>query len=56
MKIIHIDHSILCTPRDSLHLNSVLHVRSASENLLFIQKLTLSNDVFLTFHLFFIKH
>jgi hypothetical protein len=53
MHISHIGHSILRTPHSSLDLNNILHVPSASKNLLSVHKLTLDNDVFIEFHPFF---
>jgi histone deacetylase 1/2 len=57
MHISHIGHSVLPTPSSPLHLKNILHVPSASKNLLFIHRLTLDNHVFLEFHpfLFFIN-
>jgi hypothetical protein len=57
MEICHIGHSILRTPNSSLHLSNILHVPDASKNLLFVNKLTLDNDVFFEFrrNFFFIK-
>jgi hypothetical protein len=52
MKINHIGHSILHTPNHSLHLKNILHVPSASKNLLYVHKLTLDNHVFIEYHLF----
>jgi hypothetical protein len=46
MIINHISRSILHTPNSSLHLKNILHVPSASKNLLFVHKLTLDNHVF----------
>ena len=53
MPISHIGHSILRTSHDSFDLNDILHVPSASKNLLSVHKLTLDNDVFIEFHPFF---
>jgi hypothetical protein len=52
MHISHIGHSILLTPSSPLHLKNVLHVPSASKNLLSVHKVTLDNDVFFEFHQF----
>jgi histone deacetylase 1/2 len=51
MQISHIGQSILCTPHDSLQINDVLHVPTASKNLLSVHKLTLDNNAFMEFHL-----
>jgi hypothetical protein len=53
MNISHIRNSILRTQHNSLHLKNILHVPSASKNLLSVHRLTLDNDVFLEFHPFF---
>jgi hypothetical protein len=42
----HIGHSTLHTPHNSLQLKNILHVSSASKNLLSIHKLARDNDVF----------
>jgi hypothetical protein len=52
MNISHIGNSILRTQHNSLHLKNILHVPSASKNLLPVHRLTLDNDVFLEFHPF----
>jgi histone deacetylase 1/2 len=53
MHISHIGHSVLCTPHNSFKLNNILHVPSASKNLLSVHKFTLDNHVFIEFHPFF---
>ena len=53
MHISHIGHSMLRIPHISLHLNNVLHVPSASKNLISVHRLTLDNRVFIEFHPFF---
>jgi histone deacetylase 1/2 len=53
MQISHIGQSILRTPHDSLQLKNVLHVPSASKNLLSVHKLTLDNNAFMEFHPWF---
>jgi hypothetical protein len=57
MHISHILYSTICTPHDSLHLNNILHVPSASKGLLSIHKFKLDNHVFFEFppYLFSIK-
>jgi hypothetical protein len=54
LKINHIGHSILHIPNRSLHLKKILHVPSASKNLLSVHKLTLDNHVFIEYHPFFL--
>jgi hypothetical protein len=49
MRISHIGHSVLHTPRSPLHLKNIIHV-SASKNLLSVHRLALDNHVFLEFH------
>jgi histone deacetylase 1/2 len=53
MHISHIGHSQLRTPHASFNLNSILHVPSASKNLLSVHRFTLDNHVFIEFHPFF---
>jgi histone deacetylase 1/2 len=53
MHISHIGHSVLCTPHTSFNLNDILHVPSASKNLLSVHRFTLDNHVFIEFHPFF---
>jgi histone deacetylase 1/2 len=53
MYISHIGHSILRTPHSSFDLHNILHVPSASKNLLSIHKFALDNDAFIEFHPFF---
>jgi hypothetical protein len=53
MNISHIGNSILCTPHGSFDLKNILHVPTASKNLLSIHRFTLDNHVFIEFHLFF---
>jgi histone deacetylase 1/2 len=50
MEIQHIGHSTLHTPHSSLHLNNILHVPSASKNLLSAHKIVLDNYAFIEFH------
>jgi hypothetical protein len=53
MHISHIGHSVLCTPHNSFHLHDILHVPSASKNLLSVHRFTLDNHVYIEFHPFF---
>jgi hypothetical protein len=53
MQISHIGHVVLHTPSSPLHLKNILHVPSASKNMLSVHRLTLDNHVFLEFHPFF---
>jgi hypothetical protein len=52
MAIKHIGHSILPTPHRSIHLHNILHVPSASKNLLSAHKIALDNNAFVAFLLF----
>jgi hypothetical protein len=53
MHISHIDNSVLRTPHSSFHLKSILHVPSASKNLLYVHCFTVDNHVFIEFHPFY---
>jgi histone deacetylase 1/2 len=53
MQISHIGHSLLHTSHNSFDLNGILHVPSASKNLLSVHRFTLYNHVFIEFHPFF---
>jgi hypothetical protein len=53
MHISYIGHSIFHTPSSPLHLKNVLHVPSASKNMLSVHKITLDNDVLFEFHPYF---
>lgn len=53
MKIRHVGHSIIKTPRRKIHLRKILQVPSASKNLLSIHRIAIDNHVFLEFHPFF---
>jgi histone deacetylase 1/2 len=53
MHISHIGNSVLRTPHGSFDLNNILHVPSASKNLLSVHRFTLDNHVFIEFHPFF---
>jgi histone deacetylase 1/2 len=57
MKISHVGHSIVQSPTRDLHLNNILHVPSASKNLVSVHQLTRDNNAFVEFHPdnFFIK-
>jgi hypothetical protein len=46
MPIEHIGHLILHTPHSSLQLRNILHVLSASKNLLSTHKISLDNNAF----------
>jgi histone deacetylase 1/2 len=53
MDIAHIGHSVLHTPHSSIQLRNILHVPSASMNLLSAHKLALDNNAFIKIHPFF---
>ena len=53
MMISHVGQSIVKTPHCDIHLKDVLHVPSASKNLLSVHRITLDNGVFIEFHSFF---
>ena len=53
MKVAHIGHSIVKTPKKTLHLNKVLHVPEASQNLLSVHRFTLDNRVLIEFYPYF---
>jgi len=50
MRITHVGHGTLCSPHTNFHLKSILHVPDASKNLLFVNRFTHDNGVFLEFH------
>lgn len=50
MNISHIGNSIIHTPKRNFSFNNVLHVPSASKNLVSVHKFTTDNNVFLEFH------
>ena len=50
MEISHVGHSTLHHPPHKIHLRNILHVPSASKNLVSINRLTRDNNVFLEFH------
>ena len=52
MVISHVGHTIVRNPVKNLHLRNILHVPSASKNLLSVHCLTKDNNVFLEFHPF----
>lgn len=53
IKISHIGHSIIKTPHKKIHLRKILHIPSASKNLLSVHRIAIDNHVFLEFHPFF---
>ena len=53
MTIQHIGHSTLHTPHTSLQLRNILHVPSATKNLLLAHKIALDNNAFFLIHPFF---
>jgi histone deacetylase 1/2 len=53
MHISHIGHSIVRTPHNTFKFNDILHVSSASKNLLSVHKFTLENHTLIEFHPFF---
>jgi hypothetical protein len=52
MTIQHIGHSTLHTPHSSLQLRNILHVPSATKNLLSAHKIALDNNTFVEIHPF----
>ena len=54
MMISHVGQSIGKTPHCDIHLKDVLHVLSASKNLLSVHRITLDSGVLIEFHPFFI--
>jgi hypothetical protein len=50
MNINRIGKAIVSTPNRNLHLNHVLHVPSASKNLVSVHRLATNNKAFLEFH------
>jgi histone deacetylase 1/2 len=50
MRIDHIGHSSLHSPIRKIHLKHILHVPSATKNLLSVNRLVRDNDAFLEFH------
>ena len=50
IKISNIGLTTIHIPLKILHLNNILHVPSASKNLVSVHKLTCDNDAFLEFH------
>ena len=53
MRISHIGNSVFKTPHKKIHLRRILHIPSASKNLLSVHRIALDNNVFLEFHPFF---
>jgi hypothetical protein len=53
MKISHVGHSIVHHPAQNFHIRNILHVPTASRNLLSVHRFTLDNGVFIEFHPFF---
>jgi histone deacetylase 1/2 len=50
MNINHIGKAIVSTPNRNLHLNHVLHVPSASKNLVSVHRLAANNKAFIELH------
>jgi histone deacetylase 1/2 len=50
MNISHIGHALVKSPSKHFHLNNVLHVPSATKNLVSIHRLTRDNHVYVRFH------
>jgi histone deacetylase 1/2 len=50
MKIQHIGHGVLRSPTRNLHLNNILHVPSASKDLLSVHRIASDNNVFFEFY------
>jgi histone deacetylase 1/2 len=50
MDISHVGHAFVNSPSKQLHLRNVLHVPSATKNLVSIHRLTLDNNVYVEFH------
>jgi transposase InsO family protein len=50
MKIQHIGHGVLRFPTRNLHLNNILHVPSASKDLLSVHRIASDNNVFFEFY------
>jgi histone deacetylase 1/2 len=50
MEIQHVGHGVLCSPRRDLHLKNILHVPSASKDLLSVHRIANDNNVFFEFH------
>jgi nitroreductase len=50
MEIDHIGYSVLHSPTGKIHLQNILHVPKASKSLVFVNRLTRDNNVFIEFH------
>jgi histone deacetylase 1/2 len=53
MSISHVGHSTIHNQVQNFHLRNILHVPTASKNLLSVRRFTLDNSLFVEFHPFF---